>query len=747
MTFKIRYKNETANSQHLGNTFSFQKQEFDSRYLHLNKEYNGFLSEHLNTTPKTNFRKSNGSLNEQYYKWQFLSALINSGLVAKDYIGTEILFPKGNKSSAPIKIDAVIFDDKDWFNYYKNYHNTNDMDSLEWLRDHMIVAIEFKKEDSKNIAEVWDKQLKAYMKESNRDFCLGILYDTERLYLFRKENGKFLRFSDEFYIKGDDSKTKELSLHLTDSYINIPNFEQIKQWNKDNFVSCDKRKVADLDIISGVQSVQINDAMSHILRTMDKVGLVNQKGFEILIQILSLKIFDEKRNEANNNHYLDFYIHDSEKNYKTLADEDLQRFIQRMNALREEASGTYSRILKENPLNTKNENHIKVLIEVVSQFQDYSFVRSHKTDLYQLVFYKFATPFSKDQNAQFVTPLPMIDFLVKIVNPRNTETVIDPTVGIADFLSVSYVNSNSKLDDNNIFGMDIDEQMVMLATLNMLLNGDGNAKIKAESGYGSLSTKFDNQGDTLQLIPSMNKKGNWDNRPDEKKLKKFDVVLTNPPFGEDRAFAPKDDKDKAMIECYELWDLYNGKGDNESENSDNSGKKSSKKSSKQASKIDLGVVFLENAYRILKDGGRMGIVLSNSIASIDSHKIARQWLMDKMRIVAIFDLPANVFAETGVNTSIIVAYKPKADELEKLKAANYQVFAKDIKKVGYEVKTSKRVKFFAPVYKIDYETFEIQIDNEGRPMLDEDFTQTIADFKLWCLSQEEALQDLFIKGK
>lgn len=37
--------------------------------------------------------------------------------------------------------------------------------------------------------------------------------------------------------------------------------------------------------------------MSTILRTMDKVGMVNQTGFEILIQILSLKIFDEKRNE------------------------------------------------------------------------------------------------------------------------------------------------------------------------------------------------------------------------------------------------------------------------------------------------------------------------------------------------------------------------------------------------------------------------------------------------------------------
>jgi hypothetical protein len=439
--------------------------------------------------------------------------------------------------------------------------------------------------------------------------------------------------------------------------------------------------------------------------------------------------------KKNPSRFLDFYITDSEKNFKTLADESLQIFIKRINSLREDASGTYHRILKDNPLNVKNENHVKILIEVIYQFQDYSFVRSHKTDLYQLVFYKFATPFSKDNNAQFVTPLPLIDFLVNIVNPRNGETVIDPTVGIADFLSVSYVNSNSKLDDNNIYGMDIDDQMVMLATLNMLLNGDGNAKIKAKAGYGSLLSKFDTKGDIIDLIPSMNKNGNWDNRPDMNKLKKFDVVLTNPPFGEDRAFVPKDNKDLEMIQCYELWDLY----------SNNS--KGGKKTKKQANKIDLGVIFLENAYRILNENGRMGIVLSNSIASIDSHKIVRKWLIDNMRIVAIFDLPANVFAETGVNTSIIVAYKPKKSELVKLKEQNYQVFARDIQNIGYEVKTSKRVKFFSPVYKINYDNFEVEIDEDGRAMLDEDFTQTVADFKQWCLRQEKQLQDIFIKLK
>ncbi len=200
-------------------------------------------------------------------------------------------------------------------------------------------------------------------------------------------------------------------------------------------------------------------------------------------------------------------------------------------------------------------------------------------------------------------------------------------------------------------------------------------------------------------------------------------MLSNPPFGEDRAYEPKDANDKAVIECYELWHKYNGK------------------------KIDLGVIFLENAYRILKTNGRLGIVLSNSIASIDNHKEARKWLTEKMRIVAVFDLPANVFAETGVNTSIVVAYKPEESELKKLKERNYQVFCRDIEKAGYEVKTKKRVKYFEPKYKIDYSTFETLIDDRGRVVLDEEFTEAIEGFKDWCRGQEKTLQDLFISPR
>jgi len=227
------------------------------------------------------------------------------------------------------------------------------------------------------------------------------------------------------------------------------------------------------------------------------------------------------------------------------------------------------------------------------------------------------------------------------------------------------------------------------------------------------------------LIPEIHKNGNWEVSNDHSKLKKFDIVLTNPPFGDDRAFIPKNNIERELIECYETWNLY--------------GKK----------KVDLGIVFLENAYRILKDGtGRMGIVLSNSIASIDTHKLARKWLMDKMRIVAIFDLPANVFGESGVNTSVIVAYKPTEKELKKLKERNYQIFFRGIQNVGYEVKTIQRVKIFSKIYKVDYNTFELLIDTKtGENVLNEDFTETVNQFKVWCKGQEKALQDLFINNR
>lgn len=705
--------------------------KFDQLKLYYDKVHKNdksvecFLPVHLTLNKvESNLFKKNGSFNEQYYKWQFLNCFIEAGLCSKDYIGTEVNFPKGNKGSAMIKLDGAIFDDKTWFEHYQAFHSKKDdskWDEANWLKEHLLCAIEFKKEGSKDIKGAFNSQLKAYMNESSKNIVFGILYDEGRLYLFKSNGKKYFRLSDEF---NNENKGKiEPTYDIPDSYNNLLSFEEMLNYDSVRKVIVDYsgRKVSELGVISKTDSKRLNDALYQILHTMDKCGLVNQKGYNILIQLLALKIYDEK----NNSNDLKYYINPNEANYKELIEDNLQEFLKRIEQIRIKAKTQYKKILNENYFDNKNENQVKVVIEIVKQFQNYSFTNSERNNLYQLVFYRFASQFSKADNAQFITPLQIIDFIVDMINPKHNESIIDPTVGIADFLSVSYVKSNGTLDDKNFYGLDIDEDMVKLATLNMLLNGDGNATIEVQSdGLGSINTKFDDEGNLVKLIPKTEKQdhnynGNWDNRVDGKYLKKFDIVLTNPPFGEARSWIPSGD-DKNIAECYELWNRY------------------------KQTKIDLGVIFLENAVRILSKNGRMAIVLSNSIASIDAHKEARKWLCENMRIVAIIDLPANIFAEAGVSPTIIFAYKPSHDELKKLKSNNYQVFSKEIKKVGYEVKTKNKVKCFETQYKLNPETFEKEINDDGTAKLDEEFTETVESFKQWCNRQEDTLKKLFL---
>lgn len=715
--------------------FSESKMEFDNLYKN-KTTFDAFVPVNLTLNKKCNIKNVKGQNNEQYYKWQLIYSLVCSGMYSKDYIGTEVSFPKGNVQSNPIIFDIAIFDSKDWFDKYKSWQVDKKQEDLDWLRNHLLVIIETKKENSKNIEAVYNQQLKPEMKETEKEYCLGAIYDEERLYLFKKTNGKFLRYDDSLNLKQEDSGIKDLSLNTPDEYYKFPSFENLL--DNINYVQKDvsNRTINDLDIVTGICSKQLKDGINEIIRVMDKVSLKNQRGYEILIEVMAMKIFDEKRSDSTNdilkfyetnkekeNIDLLFYITEKERNFTSLNDPAIQTFVTRMRQLYNDASSKYTYILKRDDRETiswTNESHIKILSSIVEHFQNYSFVRSHKTDLYQIVFYQFANEFSKAEKGQFLTPLPIIDFLVKMVNPRKKETVIDPTSGIADFLSVSYVNSNSTLDDHNIYGIDNDEQMIMLAQLNMLLNGDGNAVLKYQPDKGSLLWKFDNRGELVKLIPSLHKNGNWDSWCDQTKLLKFDVVLTNPPFGENRKYKANNTFDKEVAEMYELWNT-----------------------ARCGDWIDPGLLFLENTVKILKDNGRFGIVLSNSIASIDRWKDARKWLLNSVRIVALIDLPPDVFAETGVNTTIIIGYKPSKEELLKLQQMDYDVYCKKIDRIGYEVRTSNGTKYFNNIYKYDNVKFNLIVNEEGSPVLDEEFTDTIKDFKKWINTQEDTLIKLF----
>ena len=266
-----------------------------------------------------------------------------------------------------------------------------------------------------------------------------------------------------------------------------------------------------------------------------------------------------------------------------------------------------------------------------------------------------------------------------------------------------------------------------LAELNLVLNGDGGAALEQ---MNSLSQKLLVDGSVLDIGEFTTKNYNpitWNHLSDQNKdLKKYKLVATNPPFGKGRDLKTgakgKWDLPRETIELYETYKVKpspNKKGKIEYPNS-----------------MDMGVLFLENAYKILEEGGRMGIVTSNSIASIKEWQNVRKWIVERMRIVATFDLPANTFGETGVATTIIIAYKPKKDEKHLLEN-DYEVFVKEIKDIGYEVKTVKRTVHFEPQYIINEETFE----KENK--LNEDFSVMQKEFKEFLQRQEEEIKNAF----
>lgn len=666
-----------------------------------------------------------GNKNEEFYKWEFIYSMIHSGRIpSRDYIGAEVYFPKGNIHSAPIKIDSVIFSDISWIDYYRRYReNPADVDSLQMVRKLAVEVIEYKRND-KTIEQVFSSQVRAAMKEPDSPFVLGVYYETGRLYLFKKIGNEITRFDNALSFPNSQKILEQYQLEITDPYKTIPTLDNLEKIiNKDDRTDRGKMHIEDLDIVYTIQDDNMKNALNSIMRVLDSVSLADEEGYMILIHLIAMKIYDEKQRQDHGG-FMQFYINDNEYYRDSLNNSNVQHFIERMKTLYSEAKAYYNNILGESKIVWKQEKHVRVANEIVKQFQDYSFVRSSNNDLYQLIFYNFATKFQKDEKAQFLTPLPIIDFIVRIINPKSNETICDPCCGIADFLSKSYVNATMKLNDCQLYGFDNDYNMTVLAQLNMLLNGDGNAVIKYVPEYGTINQKYTIDKRIVKLNSEMHSNGNWDNWYDDTELLKYDIILTNPPFGKNRSLDLSKPHDVEVAKLYHLYDLY------------------TKENPKAG--LDKGVVFLENAVRQIKEGGRFAIVLSNAILSNNTWPFVRQWVMKNVRVVALFDLPENVFAETGVNTTILVGYKPSETQLEQLIKDDYAVFTRDIINVGYKKKTSKRTVRFDNDYKLDPDTFETITNDEGESVLNEDFSSIISEFKEWCANQEIDLKRKFL---
>lgn len=242
---------------------------------------------------------------------------------------------------------------------------------------------------------------------------------------------------------------------------------------------------------------------------------------------------------------------------------------------------------------------------------------------------------TRGKSGQFFTPRSAADLLVEIVNPQPHETVIDPAIGVGGFLtSVLRRHIAAGLDRNalasvssRLFGIDKDCYLAKLALVHVALIAGAKPTIVC--------------ADSIALSDGEKSIKDW--IPQEG----FDVLLANPPYG--ARIVAANPEVLQMFDLAKKWHFD----------------KATERwfpSKDVRSQVSPQVLFVERCLSLVKDGGRLGMVLPESTISNKSTRFVVQYLMERSHITAIIGLPESLFKTSGkggthTKTCLLIAQK------------------------------------------------------------------------------------------
>lgn len=224
---------------------------------------------------------------------------------------------------------------------------------------------------------------------------------------------------------------------------------------------------------------------------------------------------------------------------------------------------------------------------------------------------------SKGNAGQFFTPRSVTNLLVRALDPQPHETVLDPACGAGGFLSsvCAYLEKKGVAPSEipqHLYGIDKDAYLAQLALVHIALLTGGHPKIV--------------NGDSISL------------QNDEKGIREYlpeqgvDIILTNPPFGAHIIAASP-----AVLKTFDLarkWikDPRTGEFSPSNEVQGN---------------VPPQVLFVERCLSLLRPGGRLGMVLPESILSNKSYRNVVEYLLKHADIHAIIGMPDALFKTSG----------------------------------------------------------------------------------------------------
>ena len=229
----------------------------------------------------------------------------------------------------------------------------------------------------------------------------------------------------------------------------------------------------------------------------------------------------------------------------------------------------------------------------------------------------------RGDKGQFFTPKELVECMVSIIQPRSDEFIIDPACGTGGFLSESISQMRGDGSTYRLIGIDKDRDMSDMALATTKIISGDHTRI-----YNDNSLEILKEKSTLHNL-----------------VGQADVVLTNPPFG-----AKIGVTDESILRLYEFgynW-TYSA--------SDKKWYRLNTLVKNQAPQM----LFLELCVRLLKDGGRMAIVLPEGMFGNKSLGYIWEYLREHGRVFAMIDCPRNTFQpSTDTKTNVLFFEKGK----------------------------------------------------------------------------------------
>ena len=430
----------------------------------------------------------------------------------------------------------------------------------------------------------------------------------------------------------------------------------------------------------------------NIIRNNDKLS--PEAAFDEISKILFIKIRYERTNSGTQIFSKEEFLK-QKKMYDAVKSKESPDYYQFLfNKTKEDFAKDH--LFDENETIKIRENSFE---QIVKELQVYN-LSTTSDDVKGIAFEQFLGRTFRGELGQFFTPRTIVDFMVSVLDPQEGEYVCDPCCGSGGFLirAFEYVREhienevevrkedvkkslftddysklpkkeqekidqkvidafskmNYELDINNpmgrlrslsfdcIYGTDANPRMARTAKMNMIMHGDGHGGVHHHDGL-------------------LNVNGIWEGR--------FDVILTNPPFG------ARIDKELKITEADRFTDIEKIKAYEKrygKENYDNALKQVNDHINQPI--LDLfqigkfsgltEVLFIERCLNLLKPGGRMGIVLPEGVLNNTNLQKVRDFVESKAKILLIVSIPQDVFMAAGATVKPSLLFFKKFTENE-----------------------------------------------------------------------------------